>query len=104
MEDRVSEAAIEYLKRKLRATHPPGKFEKSKWHPEAYFTCCSSIRAPSRAHPWSLMTHCRTATHIANEFGVEEKAIKDRVRLKSLPLLMGRDVLVDEYIAGKLKG
>jgi hypothetical protein len=41
--------------------------------------CCANIRAPSRAFPFSLMKHCRTAKHIAKLYGVTEKAVRAEV-------------------------
>ena len=60
---------IDYLyKARLRGiVYPNGKTGKgNKWHPsdEEQCSCCKSIREPSRAYPWSLMTHCRSKNHI----------------------------------------
>ena len=103
-EENITEAAIEYLKRKLRVSHPEGKMDKGKWFPVAYLECCNPIRRPSNAYPFSLMTHSRTAIHVAKEYGVEGKALKDRTKIMNLPLLLGRDTSIDDYIAKKLRG
>lgn len=61
----IIEKLFEYRKR--RCSHPNGKFDKGKrWYPseEEECSCCSRIRSPSRAWPYSLLKHCRTKTHI----------------------------------------
>lgn len=58
-----------YEKRQLRAQHPDGKFDNARrWYPteDEECECCKHIRRPSRAYPYSLMTHCRTKKHITN--------------------------------------
>jgi type II secretory pathway pseudopilin PulG len=72
-QQRLHEAAREYADRQTRNTHPDGKADKAgRWHPtpaEAQ-PCCRGIRTPSRAWPWSYMTHCRTIAHLANLYDV----------------------------------
>jgi len=76
---RLHEAAREYADRQGRRSHPDGKPDKGgRWHPtpaEAQ-PCCRGIRSPSRAWPWSYMTHCRTMTHIANLYDVDETDLR----------------------------
>lgn len=70
------EAGSEYLSRKERRSHPKGDFDNAqRWFPktEEICECCSYIRSPSRAYPFSYMLHCRTAQHVANLFGVDVK-------------------------------
>ena len=65
--DKIEVAARLYLRRKHRLEHPNGEFDSGgRWHPSAaeYQVCCIGIRAPSRAHPYSYMVHCRTVEHI----------------------------------------
>jgi len=97
-------AAIEFLKLKERYIHPAGHFDKGKWYPKLILPCCQNIRSPSRAHPWSLMTHCRSAIHVAQEFGVNAENVKNCVRKKNLPLLLGMDSWADNYISKIIKG
>jgi hypothetical protein len=57
-----------FQRRKSRAEHPTGKFDKqSRWYPDAaeHQECCDRVRKPSAAWPYSLMVHCRTKKHIA---------------------------------------
>lgn len=42
------------------------------------FSCCG-VRAPSRAYPYSLLTHCRSAAHVA-AFEVDLKELKKAIR------------------------
>lgn len=58
-----------FHRRKSRMEHPDGTFDKAgRWQPSdaEWQACCRSIRTPSRAWPYSLMTHCRTLRHIIN--------------------------------------
>jgi hypothetical protein len=97
-------AAIEYLGRKFRWRHPEGQTDKAgRWYPLQTFECCKSIRQPTRSFPWSYMTHSRTALHVANEFGVDLKELKAAIKKQSLPLLIGREKWLDDYIYAVLK-
>jgi len=81
-------AAREWLDRKSRRTHPhTGRTGKGgQWYPSdtEQQQCCKYIRRPSRAWPWSLMTHCRTAKHVARLYGVDEPRLKQLAREMSL--------------------
>ncbi len=58
-----------YESRKDRETHPDGYFDRGgRWYPNESeeCECCKNIRTPSRAYPYSLMTHCRSKKHINN--------------------------------------
>lgn len=106
MANKVLEAALMYWMLKNRYIHPSGKMDKAgRWYPseEEWQKCCSSIRSPSRAYPWSLMTHCRTAEHVAHCFGVDAKEIKNCFKKQNLPALLGLDNRLDQYIMEKLK-
>lgn len=64
-------AAIEYLRLKTRAINPDGVFDRyMRWTPSHRLSCCESIRRPTAAYPYSLMTHCRTAVHVATAHGI----------------------------------
>lgn len=72
-EPKVIEAAKELIDRKNRNRHPAGKTDNGgRWYPDdsERCECCAHIRTPSRAFPWSFMTHCRTSEHVANLYGV----------------------------------
>lgn len=72
--DRVEQAAMTYLARTARTAHPGGFFDKAqRWMPSDIERqpCCATIRNPSRNHPFSLMTHCRSVQHVANFMGVD---------------------------------
>lgn len=77
-------AAIDcYYKRLERSEHPTGRFDKAgRWFPEdeEKCDCCFGLRAPSRAYPYSLMTHCRSIYHIANLFSVDTSKMKSHIR------------------------
>ena len=79
----IQTAAELYRDRQDRASHPAGKMDKKgRWYPadSEWQTCCGAVRSPSRAFPWSYMTHCRTTTHIARLCGVDEKELRRAVR------------------------
>ena len=77
-------AAQEYLDRKARVSHPEGKCDRGgRWYPseKEMQVCCNHVRTPSRAWPWSYMTHCRTLAHVAHLYGVEEADVRAAVKV-----------------------
>ena len=79
----LEQAARTFIARRDRTAHPAGKFDNAgRWYPSEAETCdcCSSVRSPSRAHPFSYMVHCRTLKHVANLYGVNESELRKEVR------------------------
>lgn len=79
----VFDAAEEYIARKTRKSHPDGDFDNGmRWYPskDERCECCDYIREPSRTWPYSLLLHCRTIGHVAELFGVDEKAVRRAAR------------------------
>lgn len=79
----IHPAADELEARKARIHHPRGQFDKaSRWLPDdsEWRDCCASIRSPSRAHPFSLMVHCRSAAHVANLFEVDPTELRREIK------------------------
>lgn len=79
----ITKAAQEFINRRDRSAHPDGKTDKGgRWYPSESerCSCCSNVRSPSRAFPWSYMTHCRTAQHVANLFGVNASDLRKEAR------------------------
>lgn len=75
--------AIECIDRQNRKTHPSGKTDNGgRWYPseDEHCKCCDNVRSPSRAFPWSYMTHCRSIRHISNLHNVDEKALRWAVK------------------------
>ena len=61
----TSEIQKVYLLLKSRAVHPSGKFDGAgRWH--ASNSEIVNVRSPSRAYPYSEMTHCRTKKYVKN--------------------------------------
>jgi hypothetical protein len=80
---KVREAAGEYLARQERRVHPKGKFDNGgRWYPadEEMRDCCRGLRNPSIAYPYSYWNHCRSATHVAELYGVSRKELLAEVR------------------------
>lgn len=68
-----------WVDRQTRKAHPDGTFDSAKrWEPSPaeHCICCSSIRTPTRAWPFSLNKHCRGIEHVANLRGVHAEDIK----------------------------
>jgi len=89
-------AAYEYVRRQERRVHPAGKFDRGgRWYPgEAEEQpCCKSIRNPSRAWPYTLMTHCRSLPHIAALYGVDPKEVRRAVKEDAWEVLQAQEVL-----------
>lgn len=83
----VLDAARLYSARKERDSHPEGTFDNAgRWYPSdrEWQECCGHVRSPTRAFPYSYMTHCRTAEHAANRFGVDVKEVR-RAHKQVLP-------------------
>ena len=89
--DKIEAAARMYLRRKHRLEHPDGEFDSGgRWFPDdgaEKKRCCASIRWPSRAHPYSLLVHCRTLEHVCRLLGVDgEDHLAVRRRARELEL------------------
>lgn len=79
----IDDAVTIYLDRQSRKVHPSGTFDKAgRWVPDdaEWRSCCGAIRWPSRAWPYSLMTHCRSTTHVAALTGVAAGTIRRLAR------------------------
>jgi hypothetical protein len=58
-----------------------GKFDAGgRWYPDDMLECCYGVRSPSRRFPFSLLRHCATIKHIANEYGVEPAYLRMLIR------------------------
>jgi hypothetical protein len=82
-EVRLEMAVRDYLDKKSKKTNPDGQFDNAgRWFPsEAEENwCCSGIRPPSRGFPYSMLTHCRSAFHIAEKYEVERNHLIQRAR------------------------
>ena len=105
--DQHIKAAIEFLYRKWRYSHPKGHTDKAgRWYPAADESqkCCRHIRGPSRTYPWSYMTHCRSMIHIANLYNTNPSDVRKLLSKKGLPCLLGINPQIDAFIEKKLKG
>ncbi|PAK77154.1 hypothetical protein [Acetobacter fabarum] len=64
-------AAIEYMRRKARKTHPPGTFDSvGRFYADERTQAVRSCRSPSRAWPMPEMKAARTVAHVAEVFEV----------------------------------
>ena len=65
---KVEQALACFIAFKNRESHPSGRFDRpsKRWYPnkEEKQECCTEIHPPSRAYPYALMTHCRSAKHV----------------------------------------
>jgi hypothetical protein len=74
-------AAERYLDLKSRRIHPAGSFDGGgRWEPHTAQACCASIRTPSRAFPYSLLTHSRSLAHVALDSGYALPILRSAVR------------------------
>lgn len=85
----IVKCAREYIARRDRASHPAGRFDKgSRWYPDdagERQSCCNTVRWPSRAWPYTLMTHCRTLAHVAAVFSCDVTLVRRAVKLLETP-------------------
>ena len=81
-DERVERAYEIWKSRQSRDSHPLGGFDdKSRWYPSSRESraCCASIRQPSAAFPYSLLTHCRSVAHIAALTDVPLGPLRSRI-------------------------
>ncbi len=85
MSEQMQSAVQMYLGRQARMQHPVGRFDGGgRWYPDREREaqpCCSHIRTPSRAWPFSLIKHCRSVQHVASLCGVNATELRRAVRL-----------------------
>ena len=77
---RLERAAALFNARQAREVHPDGTFGAyGIWQPSdaERQTCCEKLRMPTRRWPYSLIQHCRTATHVAQLCDVPKAALKE---------------------------
>ena len=78
---KLIEIAQECIDLQSRKINPKGSFDDGgRWYPETKFGCCNNIRGPSRAWPYSYLMHCRTISHMAKQYMVDEKELRKAVR------------------------
>lgn len=69
---KLLQCAQAYIRRKGGREPPKGKFDNAKrFYLAETFRCCASIRAPSKAFPYSQNKHARSLVHVAHEYGLE---------------------------------
>ena len=67
----LHEATVAFMSQEC----PIGTYDNaSRFYLRDKYSCCASIRAPSRDYPWSQLQHGRTATHLAHAYGIEDRA------------------------------
>jgi len=72
-DQKVLDAVKEYIALRDRKSHPDGTFDSGgRFYLTEKHECCRGIRTPSRAFPYSEMTHGRTLKHVAMCHGVNE--------------------------------
>ena len=83
----VVAAAACWRRRRNRQEHPDGTFDRAKrWYPSdtERQDCCNRVRGPSRAWPYSYMTHCRSVDHVAALFDLPVSVVRRATRAQRL--------------------
>jgi len=91
---KLAAALADFLSRQDRTSNPDGTFDKAgRWYPSdsERCDCCTAVRGPSRAYPYSYMTHCRTAAHVAKLHGVPLADLRRAARVEKPPKREGGD-------------
>ena len=81
--ERLNKAVSTYFDRQSRRTHPKGHFDHiGRWRASSREkqACCEGIRPASQQFPYSLNSHCRTATHIASLYEVDLQVLRREIR------------------------
>ena len=95
-EERLQAAVSCYLARQKREAHPTGHWitlgDVRLWviDPSEVRSCCRGIKTGDPREKFSgqwLQQHCRTATHVARLFQVDEKKLRAAVRDAKSPQL-----------------
>lgn len=78
----IQAAVQKFIARRDRQENPNGEFDKKgRWFPsEDEKRDCCRVRYPSRAFPYSYMTHCRSLKHVAQLMGVAEGDVRAELR------------------------
>lgn len=92
---KLSQAVERYYDLQSRRVHPAGRFDNAqRWTPttQEREKCCDSIRTPTRNYPYSLMVHCRSISHVAIKFGIDESEIRRAYNRRFPPKREGGDM------------
>lgn len=82
---KLTAAAKESIALRDRVKNPEGTFDSAgRFYLAKMCSCCEDIRSPSRAHPFSHMTHGRTVKHVANIMGLGEHIATIKLIIKIL--------------------
>jgi len=78
----AEQAALEYLLRRNRFHHPAGSFDNAKrWYPSDSENLNTDLyRTPSRSHPFSYMTACRSLKHCVALFCADSKLVNKIIK------------------------
>lgn len=95
-------AALEYLLRRNRFHHPAGSFDNAKrWYPSECENLNTDLhRTPSRSHPFSYMTACRSLKHCVALFCADSKLVNKII--KNVRALLVNETL-DDLDAERIK-
>ena len=101
------EALITYYKDSRPSRFSPyGKFDSgNRWYPDndaERCSCCENIRKPSRAYPFSLLTHCRSQKHIKERLltkPTEEEKEAIAMTMEKAALAVCRDNILLKEVA-----
>lgn len=76
-------AAVEYINRKNRNSHPEGSFDKAgRFYPDGNDALAlnQNVRAPSREWPYSYMASCRSMAHVCRMLDVDLNVVRRLVK------------------------
>jgi hypothetical protein len=74
-------AVTNYLLIRYQLITPEGCFDVDNlWHPSARNTaiCCAKVRRPDELNPYTLMRHCRSATHMYHVYDLSCSLVEFR--------------------------
>ena len=95
-------AALEYLLRRSRCSHPSGWFDKGgRWYPgESENLNTDMYRTPTRGYPYSYMSACRSLKHCIALFSADSKLVNKIIKNVRAKLI---DEVIDDLEADRIK-
>jgi hypothetical protein len=109
-QDRIFQAAVEFIKRRegvstLDGGVPSWPYDQEPplWFSTEIMKCCKPYIHHRERDRRRHIRHCNTIGHVAELFLITPEALREAVKKKNLPTLLGMDPWLDKCIANQLE-